>query len=278
MITTYFIVSKIPDQLDLKVPTYLSELMQFGKMLLSSDYAALDLLASENANHIIVISDSPEICQFYHSANVAVLAILSDNTSFPNIPYAILSLEDFDYEYLYRVYQRHHHLPWYICSSARCTIRETIEEDIPAFYNLYRGKGITDYMEDLFEDPLEELQYLKDYQKNIYGFYGFGMWTVVLTQTGEVIGRVGLSIREGFEEPELGYMIGTHWQQKGIATEVCKAVLNYGKEVLGFDHIRLLMKKGNIASEKLCTKLGFSYTETLAIQSETFDSYHINLQ
>ena len=59
-----------------------------------------------------------------------------------------------------------------------------------------------------FADKDKETQYIQDYIKNVYEFYGFGMWTVVEKASGQVIGRAGVSYREGFSLPELGFMIG----------------------------------------------------------------------
>ena len=64
---------------------------------------------------------------------------------------------------------------------------------------------------------------------------------------------------DGFADdlPYLGYMIGTPWQGRGIAYEVCKAILDYGREELGFEQVALLVDKDNEASIGLADKLGF---------------------
>ena len=64
-------------------------------------------------------------------------------------------------------------------------------------------------------------------------------------------------IPSGYEEPEIGFIIGVPWQRKGYAEEVCRAILNYGREVLGFGVIQAFVRPGNDASLKLCRKLGF---------------------
>jgi RimJ/RimL family protein N-acetyltransferase len=80
-------------------------------------------------------------------------------------------------------------------------------------------------MEPLYEEVDEERAYARDYIEKVYAFYDFGIWTVVEKTSGEVIGRAGICYREGYEDPELGFMIGVPWQGKGLATEVCRAVL-----------------------------------------------------
>ena len=47
-------------------------------------------------------------------------------------------------------------------------------------------------------------------------------------------------------------------QRKAYAYECCQAVLGLGKEEYEFEQVQALVKEGNIASAKLCYKLGFS--------------------
>ena len=113
-------------------------------------------------------------------------------------------------------------------------------------------------MEDLFEDPEEETAYMKEYIRQIYGFYGYGMWTVQLL-SGELIGRAGLSVRECYELPELGFVIGRGYQGQGYAEEACRAVLAYGKSELSFEHVQALVEEENAPSRNLLAKLGFHF-------------------
>lgn len=202
---------------------------------------------------------------------------ICEEGDFSGIPYAVTDIDDLDERYLERIWQRYRGLPWEICETERCFVRETVPEDVDSFYRIYSDKSITAYMEDLFENRDEEKQYIRDYIEKVYGFYGFGMWTVCLKETGEVIGRAGLSMREGFEEPELGYVIGTKWQRQGIAAEVCREVLRYGRDELGFERVRALVHPGNTASERLCRKLGFQYKKEITLDSEIYNLYEKEL-
>lgn len=263
----------------------------------------------------LILTDSPELARICRRLDMAAVAVLSADrrsaavgdaevcgardfsripdtcggedfpgiydtggrSDFSEIPYAVTDIDDLDERYLERIWQRYRGLPWEICETERCLVRETVPEDVDSFYRIYSDKSITDYMEDLFEDRDEEKQYISDYIEKVYGFYGFGMWTVCLKETGEVIGRAGLSMREGFEEPELGYVIGTKWQRRGIAAEVCRAVLRYGRDELGFERVRALVHPGNTASERLCRKLDFQYEKEITLDSEIYNLYEKEL-
>lgn len=242
----------------------------------------LEILFKETGRDILdsflILTDSPELASICRKMDMAVAAVLSGSgEDFPGIPYAVTDVENLDENYLERIWQRYRQIPWRICETRRCFVRESIPEDVESFYRIYRDKSITAYMEDLFQEKEAETEYIREYIEKVYGFYGFGMWSVCLKETGEVIGRAGLSMREGFEEPELGYVIGKKWQKQGIATEVCMAILAYSREELGFERVRALMHPKNTASERLCCKLGFSYAGEVEVEGAVYSEFRRNL-
>lgn len=177
--------------------------------------------------------------------------------TFSEARYVVEEVPELEYSTYDEIFRRLAGLPWNILETKRCLLRETTEEDVEAFFRIYSNPEITRYTEKLYPEMEQERQYIRDYIKKIYGFYGFGVWTVVLKSTGEVIGRAGLSIRQGCEDPEIGFVIGTPWQGQGIAYEICAGILKYAREVLEFDRIQVLAEPGNEASLRLCRKLGF---------------------
>ncbi len=210
----------------------------------------------------LFVTDCPEVAQKLSTADFPVLGILrkkNKDASFSGVRYLAEGWESITPSYLERVYRRCRGLPWQILETKRCILRETIEADVDAFYRIYEEPSITAFMENLFADREEEIRYTADYRKNMYEFYGYGIWSVILKETGEVIGRAGLDMRRGFEEPELGFVIGVLWQRRGIAEEVCRAILRYGEEELGFTRVQALTEQENRASLALLKKLGFVF-------------------
>ncbi len=209
---------------------------------------------------VLFVTDCAEVAEALAEAKFPVLGILlpqNKSASFTGIRYLAEGWESAAPVYLERVYQRYRGIPWRILETARCILRETVEADVDALYRLYAEPSITAFMEDLFADREEELRYTANYRENMYGFYGYGIWSVIEKKTGEIIGRAGFDMREGFAEPELGFVIGVPWQGQGIAEEVCAAILRYGVEELGFAQVRALTEPENIASVALLRKLGF---------------------
>lgn len=209
---------------------------------------------------LLFIADSREVFLYLYHEGCYVIALCHEENrqvSFAEASYAVEDAEQLKLKSYDEVYRRLAGLPWDILETERLKVRESTVSDVPDFYRIYKEPSITYYMEDLFQDPDEERAYMEAYIRQVYGFYGFGMWTVLLKETGRIIGRAGLNVREGYELPELGFVIAVPFQGKGLAFEVCSAILTYAKEELLFDKVQALVQEKNTVSRRLLAKLGF---------------------
>lgn len=217
--------------------------------------------SEERTEAVLYLTDIADFAISLAENGRPVLGLLHDRNrqeSFGGVQFLVEGAEDITADYLERVYRRCVGLPWEIMETKRCILRETTEEDLDAFYRIYAEPSIIRYMEKLFEDREKERAYIAQYRKNIYGFYGFGIWTILLKETGEIIGRAGLDMRAGFEEPELGFLIGVPWQGRGLAKEICEAILFYAKAALEFTQVQAMVEPENDVSLMLLDKLGFT--------------------
>ena len=144
------------------------------------------------------------------------------------------------------------------------------EDDIEDLYRIYEGDTITKYMEGLYEDREKERQFIRSYIENAYEFYGFGTWVIERKEDSRLIGRVGFNMREGYEEPELGFVIAEEFQRQGYAFECCRAVMEVGKKEYDFDRIQTLVQIQNEASLELCKKLGFIWVEEIEYENKAY--------
>lgn len=221
----------------------------------------------------VFITDEPEEAERLRKCGEAVVIYLHEGNRdrcFSGFTYAVEAPEDVDEEYAEKVYRRKIGLPWNILETERCLIRETVPEDVEDFFLIYSEPTITKYMEDLYPEKEQERSYIREYIEKIYGFYGFGVWTVVEKISGKVIGRAGFSYREGSVTPELGFIIGVPWQRKGYAREVCSAILQYGWEELGFSEVQALVEPENEASLGLCSELGFRREQEVTMENKRY--------
>lgn len=212
----------------------------------------------------VKITDSPADAADYAKNNIPYIVLLNEKNrgqAFPSGAYCVEDEADIDERYQERVYRRFMGLPWDIAKTKRLKIREITLSDVPRLYELYSGEGITEYMEPLFDDMGQELEYTRNYIENVYKFYGYGMWVIELKESGEVIGRAGLEYKAGHEGLELGFMLGVQYQHKGYAYEACRAVIEYGLNELGASRIYALVNADNEASIRLCGRLGFALAD-----------------
>lgn len=208
----------------------------------------------------LYVTDDIETARELRDIGQAVLIWLHEGNreqDFSEFLYAVEDPIGLEPEYVDKVYRRLKGLPWNILETERCLIRETTPEDVEDFYRIYSDPAITRYMENLYPEIEQEKQYIREYIEKVYTFYEFGVWTVVERVGGAVIGRAGFAYREGYPEPELGFIIGVPWQRRGYAEEVCRAILKYGWETLGFQQVQAMVEPENTASLRLCEKLGF---------------------
>lgn len=247
-----------------------------------SDSDEIDALSDTDysMDETLFITDDPEMARRLLDENKYVVILYHEQNrgqSFPAVPYAIEDLFQLEYKSYEEVYQRLAGLPWEILQTERLLVRESTLEDVDEFYRIYKNPSITLYMENLYEDRDAEAAYMKAYIDQIYGFYGYGLWTVILKETGQVIGRAGLSVREGYDLPELGFLIDVSYQKQGYGYEVCSAILKYAGEELEFDKVQALADGRNLVSIHLLEKLGFSFERNVTISDRDYQLFIKNI-
>lgn len=208
----------------------------------------------------LILCDIPQLATAFVDGGYYVVGVSHiDNRDehFPKVKYIVEDFTELDWSYFVKYWQRYAEVPWHILDTERCRIREMCPEDLNDLYDLYSDKRICEYTEDLFEDRMVELNYIKDYVKNMYHFYNYGTWLIEDKFTGKIIGRAGFSTRPGFDDPELGFVISPALWRHGYALEVCKALIEYGKNELGFTRIHSFVRPENTPSICLLNKLGF---------------------
>lgn len=218
----------------------------------------------------IILTNSVANAQKAKSAGIPCVFYdeMGSATGIYGVAMVVEGLKEVDSEFLMGIYNRHYKIASVITETARLLIRETVPEDTEALYEIYKDPKISRYLPPLPEHPNEQREILTFYFEHIYGLYGYGMWTVVEKSSGQMIGRVGFENGEleGAGIVELGYLIGTAWRKQGYAYEAVRAVLEYGKKVLGFGEVYIRTKSENLVSCALAGKAGFQLIKDGDIQ------------
>ena len=235
---------------------------------------------TSDREHLLAVTDSSIMLHRLLAQGYYVIALYHETNhseDFSGTPYAVEDLFSMTYDSYEKAYERLAGLPWHILRTPRLTLRESTVSDVEDFYRIYQDPSITKYMENLFPDRDEERSYMNDYIQKIYGFYGFGLWSVIHTVTGTVIGRAGLSVREGYELPELGFVTDVAFQHQGYTYEICEAILRYAWEELEFLQVQAFCLPENTASLHLLLKLGFTYAGQDSIEGIPHARYIVSL-
>jgi RimJ/RimL family protein N-acetyltransferase len=91
--------------------------------------------------------------------------------------------------------------------------------------------------------------------------YGYGLFSVILKQTGQLIGDCGLEQMEDQGAAELGYDFRSDYWNQGYATETAVAVRDYAFDVLRLPHLISLIRVGNLPSKRVAEKVGMTLTD-----------------
>ena len=113
-----------------------------------------------------------------------------------------------------------------ILETERLVLRKMTQADYPALCRILQDEKTMYAYEGAFSD--EEVQQWLDRQLARYAQYGFGLWLVVLKETGKAIGQCGVTMQpwDGREVLEVGYLFErAHWHH-GYATEAARGGQN----------------------------------------------------
>jgi RimJ/RimL family protein N-acetyltransferase len=105
--------------------------------------------------------------------------------------------------------------------------------------------------------------------------YGYGLFTVILRETGQPIGDCGYEWMEfeGLDVVELGYDLRSdHWG-RGLATEAALAARDYALDTLGLPGLVSLIRQENMASRRVAEKIGMSWKRDVPRYERLYSVY-----
>ena len=138
----------------------------------------------------------------------------------------------------------------------RLVLRQLHLSDLDAMY-AYLGDPLTMVH---YPQPFSREFVKQGIAKNLerYSYNGYGLFGVVLKETGEFIGDCGLVWQEveGRAELEVGYDFRREHWGKGYAPEAAKACIELAFDRAGVDHVISLIRPENLASRRVAEKNG----------------------
>lgn len=144
----------------------------------------------------------------------------------------------------------------------RLVLRPMLESDFDALHLIFTDPNV---MAAFHHDPFTREQMQRWLQRNLdhQHEFGYGLFSVFLKETGELIGDCGLEQMDDMNAAELGYDFRSDFWNQGYATEAACAVRDYAFEVLRLPQLISLIRVGNLASKRVAEKVGMTLTEEL---------------
>lgn len=216
-----------------------------------------------NASETLVIEDSSNGTIAAKEAGIACIGFINENSGNQDLSAASVLVESFesvDFTFLSNELDRANGKPLIISSTNRLIIRELAVDDIKSMYEIYQNPEVKEYIDDI-DDYLEvEIEKHKAYIKNVYAFYGYGLWGVFSKEDKKLIGRCGIQNREIDEqnEVELGYLLDVNHWGYGYAIECATATLDYAFNSLELPRIVAVIDKQNKRSIRVATYIGMT--------------------
>ena len=143
-----------------------------------------------------------------------------------------------------------------ILETGRLMLREMTPDDFDALFAVLADSDIMQHYPYAFDEARVRGWIERNMER--YRKDGFGLWAVILKETGEMIGDCGLTLQsiEAKLLPEIGYHIRRGCQRRGYASEAAGAVRDWAFEHTAYDCLYSYMKYTNVPSYATAMAVG----------------------
>jgi len=137
-------------------------------------------------------------------------------------------------------------------------LKEIGLEDVQSIFSMIVDER--DYLEEWlpFIDKTHEISYTRRFVEN-YLSSDKSDATFTIYYKSRFVGIIGFKdIDTENKKTEIGYWLSESFQHRGIITLSCKALINHAFDVLHLNRIQLKTATGNLKSQQVAHRLGFS--------------------
>lgn len=143
-----------------------------------------------------------------------------------------------------------------VLTTQRLLLREMTSADLDHIAALFGDEEVMRY----YPKPMtrEEAHAWVAWNQRLYRRHGFGLWAMVLRDTGEFAGDCGLTPQyvDGIKEIEVGYHVRTCLQGRGYATEAAAAARDFARDTLFLSRLIAIINPENVPSQRVAGKIG----------------------
>ncbi|MCX6066001.1 MAG: GNAT family N-acetyltransferase [Chloroflexi bacterium] len=153
-----------------------------------------------------------------------------------------------------------------ILETERLALRKLGLDDVGFILDLLNQPSFIQFIGDRGVRTLEQARaYILNGPIASYERFGFGLYAILLKDSGIPIGMCGLIKRAVLQDVDIGFAFLPQFWLKGYGFEAAAAVLAYGKSQLGLTRIVGVTQSDNQASIHLLKKLGLRYEKNVTL-------------
>jgi RimJ/RimL family protein N-acetyltransferase len=152
-------------------------------------------------------------------------------------------------------------------STLRLKATRLAREDLPDLVQLHLDSEVSRFLGGV-RTPAVTTAYLETNLRH-WADHGLGLWTL-RTCDGTFVGRAGLrhTELEGVPELEVVYAFARSAWRQGFATEIARALVDVWEKRCAEPSLVGMVMKGNLSSERVLLKAGFSYERDAVFHDE----------
>lgn len=123
-------------------------------------------------------------------------------------------------------------------------------------------------IQSMYSEPIyttaEEVHGLLEKYIESYANEDYYRWAIIEKESGICIGQIAIFlVNDKNHFCEIEYCLGSKFHRKGYATEAVNAILYFSFNHVCFHKVQVCHKQGNLASQGVIRKCGFTYEGTL---------------
>ena len=162
-----------------------------------------------------------------------------------------------------------------ILETKRLILREMTQDDLPALQGILQDEETMYAYNGAFDEA--ETQAWLDRQLSRYAQFGFGLWAVVLKESGGMIGQCGLTMQpwRGDEVLEVGYLFNRAFWHHGYATEAARGCMEYAFDLLGAREVCSIIRETNLPSRRVAERNGMTVRDSWVKHYRGIDMPHV---
>lgn len=161
-----------------------------------------------------------------------------------------------------------------IIETQRLILRKMEQSDFKDLCAILQDETVMYAYEGPFSD--KEVQDWLDRQQTRYRQDGVGLYSVILKETGAMIGQCGLTIQSTSKGDalEIGYLFQKAYWGCGYATEAAAACKEYAFHVLDAKEVCSIIRDSNLPSQRVAVRNGMSVTGSFVKHYRGVDMPH----